>query len=477
MRGRLALLAALALAGCAAGPDYRRPGIELPAAWKPEAPWRQGVPADAADKGAWWLAFGDAQLDALERRALADSPALALAAARLAQARATVTATSAGLFPQVGLGASATRARISANRPLANYAAANFSTVQDDFRLGAYASYEADLSGRVARSVEGARAAAEQAAADEANTRLLLGAELASDWFSLCTLDVSLDALDRSIALQRHALDFVTARRDLGAASGVDVAQQQALLDNTLVQVDVQRRQRAQFEHAIATLVGAPAPSFALPARLQALEPPPIPLGVPAELLQRRPDVASAERAMAVANAQVGVAQAAFYPGVVLAPSIGEESRVLAALFDAPSLVWSLGVAATQPLFDGGRLRANVDFAQAGYAAAVATWRRTVLVAMQEVEDGIAGVAAMDRATAQARVAAASARRVLDMAQARYEGGASTYFDVITAQQSLLNAELQAAQLAGQRQLAATFLVKALGGGWQAGEGMSRPQS
>ena len=465
---RAAVLALLALAGCAAGPDYRRPAVDLPAAWKLDAPWREGAPADAADKGAWWQAFGDARLDALEQRALAGSPALAIAAARLAQARATVTATSAGLFPQVNLGSKDQRLRISANRPLANYGSANASTVQNDFTLNANASYEIDLSGRVARSVEGAKASAAQAAADAANTRLLLGAELASDWFSLRTLDVSLEVLDRSIALQQRALELVTARHDLGAASGVDVAQQQALLDNTRVQVDVQRRQRAQFEHAIATLVGAPAPAFSLPAATGRLEPPPIPLGVPSDLLQRRPDVASAERAMAAANAQIGIAKAAFYPSLFLSPTVGEESRMLDALFDAPSLVWSVGVSATQVLFDGGRISANVDFARAGYEASVASYRKTVLTAMQEVEDGITGVATMDRATAQAEVAAQSARKVFELAQARFEGGASGYVDVITAQQALLAAELQAAQLAGQRQLAATFLVKALGGGWRA---------
>jgi NodT family efflux transporter outer membrane factor (OMF) lipoprotein len=467
---RFALLAAaLCLAGCAVGPDYKRPAPELPVAWKLEAPWRTGAPADFTDKGAWWTAFGDAQLDALEAKAMADSPTLAIAAARLAQARATVTAQSAGLFPSLALTSRDQRFRISANRPLANYASPNFSTVQNDYTLGVGASYEVDLAGRVSRSIEGAKASAEQSAADLANTRLVVSAELASDWYSLVTLDASLDVLDRSIALQRKALGFVSQRHDLGAGTGLEVAQQQALLDNTLTQVDVQKRQRAQFEHAIATLIGTPAPSFSLPPVLRELQPPAIPLGVPSDLLQRRPDVASAERAMAAANAQIGGATAAFYPSVILQPTIGEESRILSALFDAPSLVWSIGVSATQTLFDAGRTRANVDFARAGHDASVATYRRTVLTAMQEVEDGITGVASLDRATAQAQVAVASAQRVLDMADARYQGGVATYLDVITAQQSLLAAQLQAAQLAGQRQLVATALVKALGGGWQAG--------
>ena len=464
---RLTLIASvLAVTGCAVGPDYKRPTPDLPVAWKLEAPWRTGTPSDGADKGAWWQAFGDAQLDALEQRASNDSPTLAIAAARLAQARATVTATSAGLFPTLSLTTRDARNRISANRPLSSYGSQNFSTVQNDFNLGFAASYEVDLAGRVSRSVEGVKASAEQSAADFANTRLVVSAELASDWFSLVTLDASLDVLDRSIALQRKALGFVNSRHDLGAGTGLEVAQQQALLDNTLTQVDVQKRQRAQFEHAIATLVGAPAPTFALSPVKRDLQPPAIPVGVPSDLLQRRPDVASAERAMAVANAQIGVATAAFYPSVILGPSIGEESRMLSTLFDAPSLVWSIGVSATQALFDAGRTRANVDFAKAGYDASVATYRRTVLTAMQEVEDGITGVASLDRATAQAQVAVASAQRVLDMSTARYEGGVATYLDVITAQQSLLTVQLQAAQLAGQRQLVATGLVKALGGGW-----------
>jgi outer membrane protein, multidrug efflux system len=460
------LAALLAFAGCAVGPDYRRPAADLPVAWTLEVPWRTGAPADDADKGAWWRAFGDPQLDALEERAARDSPTLAIAAARLAQARATVTATSAGLFPSLALTSRDQRLRISANRPLANYSSPNSSTVQNDFTLGFAASYEVDLAGRVSRSVEGAKASAGQSAADLANTRLVVGAELASDWFSLVTLDASLDVLQRSIALQRKALAFVNSRHELGAGTGLEVAQQQALLDNTLTQVDVQKRQRAQFEHAIATLVGAPAPTFSLPPVTRDLQPPAIPVGVPSDLLQRRPDIASAERAMAAANAQVGVATAAFYPSVILGPTLGEESRTLAALFDAPSLVWSIGVSATQTLFDAGRTRANVDFARAGYDASVASYRRTVLVAMQEVEDGITGVAALDRATTQANVAVASAQRVLDMSDARYEGGVATYLEVITAQQSLLAAQLQATQLAGQRQLAATGLVKALGGGW-----------
>jgi NodT family efflux transporter outer membrane factor (OMF) lipoprotein len=271
----------------------------------------------------------------------------------------------------------------------------------------------------------------------------------------------------RSIALQRRALEIVSARHELGATSGLEVAQQQALLDSTLSQVDLLRKLRSQFEHAIATLTGTPAPSFAIEVAVKELAPPAVPLGVPSDVLERRPDVASAERAMAAANAQIGVARAAFFPSVTLGPSIGVDSRTISALFDAPSLLWSIGVAATQTLFDGGRISANVNFAQAGHAATVANYRRVVLFAMQEVEDGITGLAALERASDLSRAAVASSQRVLDMATARYEGGASTYLDVITAQQSLLGSERQAAQVRGQQMLTAVLLVKALGGDWK----------
>ena len=458
----------LVLAGCTAGPNYRKPEpVALPVAWKIEPPFRESAPDDAAAKGPWWQRYQDPQLDSLETLALAESPTLAIAGARLVQARAQVAATSASLFPQIGLGARVQRLRTSADRPLSGYATPNFSVAQDDYALALNVNYEVDLSGRIRRSIEGARASAEQSASDLANTRLLLTADLATNYFNLRGLDAELDVLQRSIDLQRKALAFITQRHDLGATSGLEVAQQQALLDNTLTQVDVLRRQRDPFEHAIATLTGTPAPSYTLAPDLRTWVPPAIPLGVPSDVLERRPDVASAERAMAAANAQIGIARAAFYPSIMLAPSYGFDSRNVASVFNAPSVLWSLGVTAAQTLFDGGRIDANVDFARAGYDATVASYRRTVLTAMQEVEDGITGLAALDRASTQSRVAVASARRVFELASSRYEGGAATYLDVITAQQSLLGVERQTTQLESQRRVTSVFLIKALGGDWE----------
>ncbi|MES3000238.1 MAG: efflux transporter outer membrane subunit [Pseudomonadota bacterium] len=462
-----AAVAAAILAGCAAQPPYHRPSVEMPVAWKLEAPWKAAQPDDGAIRGAWWKRFGDAQLDALQDQAIVASPTLAAAAARLAQARASVDVSSAGLFPQLALSGRATRLKISENRPLTNYNSSNFSTVQNDAALSFNVAYEADLWGRVRSTVDAARATAEQSAADLQNVRLVLASDLAANYFNLRELDIELDVLRQSIALQRRALELATTRHDLGATSGLDVAQQQALLDSTLTQVDVLRRQRSQFENAIATLTGRPAPLFSLAPEASARTAPPVPLGVPSDILQRRPDVAAAERAMAAANAQIGVARAAYFPSITIGPTLGVDSRALSSLFDASSLLWSLGISIAQPLFDAGRTDANVAIAEAGYQITVANYRRTVLTAMQEVQDGISGSAALDRAVAQAALAEQSAQRVLQLATDRYEGGVATYLDVITAQQSLLNSQRQLAQLQGQRMLVAVLLVKALGGDWQ----------
>ena len=460
-------LVALLLAGCATGPDYQKPSLAMPAAWTTEAPWREGRPDDAAAKGRWWLRYGDPVLDALQDRALENSPTLSLASARLTQAQSTLEAALASRYPQLGLNLRGTRQRISANRPLTNYNASNFATVQNDALASLSVNYETDLFGRVESSIAVAAAAAQQSGADLENVRLLLGADLATAYFNLRSVDTELDVVARSVALQRRALDLASSRHDLGAVSGLDVAQQQALLDTTLTQVDLLKCQRAQFEHALGTLTGAGAPLFALAPRApDAALPqvPAVPVGVPSDLLERRPDVAAAERAVAAANAQVGIANAAFYPSITLGATLGTQSRALGTLFDAPSLLWSLGASLAQPLFDAGRIRANLAGAEAGYDATIANYRRVVLTAMQEVEDGITGMASLERAHAQAMRASDSAAKVLDLATARYEGGVASYLDLISAQQSLLNAQRQQAQLLGQRLLVSVFLVKALGG-------------
>jgi NodT family efflux transporter outer membrane factor (OMF) lipoprotein len=319
----------------------------------------------------------------------------------------------------------------------------------------------------VASAISGARASLEQSAADLENVRLLLTADLATAYFNLRQTDIELDVLARSIELQGRSLTYARTRYDLGAGSSLDVAQQQALLDTTLTQVDILRRQRALFEHALAALVGAPAPLFSIAPDAREMTPPAVPIGVPSDVLERRPDIAAAERAMAAANAQLGVANAAFYPSITLGTTLGQQSRNFDTLLNSPSMVWSLGVSLLQPLIDGGRIRANFDFAQAGYEITVANYRRVVLSAMQEAEDGIIGLAALERASIQSRASVESAKRVLTIVATRYEGGVANPLEVIVAQQALLNSERLAAQLVGQRLLASVFLVKALGGDWQ----------
>src|SRR6202167_4618424 len=308
----------LALSGCAVGPDYHKPAAEVPPAWQPEAPWHAAAPSDGALKGDWWLLFQDDALNPLMDRALAGNQDLRVAAARLDQAREQVTVARSDLFPWVGLSADAARGKTSANRPLSEYSEPNYSTVQNNFVLGPTVNYEVDLFGRVRREVEGARATAQQAEADFENTRLLLTAQLVTDYFALRELDAEIEVVRHSVELQRDALGFIASRHDLGFATGLDLAQQQALVDASATQLELLDNARAQFEHAIATLVGTPAPTFTLSATLSSGPLPAIPVGLPSDLLQRRPDVASAERSMAAANARIGVARAAYYPSIIL---------------------------------------------------------------------------------------------------------------------------------------------------------------
>ena len=467
-----AIAMSAALSACAVGPDYKRPEAPQAPAWQPAAPWQQADPSDAALKGRWWELFQDASLDPLVDQALAANQSLKVAAARLDQAHAQLSIARADLFPTVELGAAATRAKTSANRPLSSYTVPNQSTVQNDFKIGPQVSYEVDLFGRVRREVEGARASAEQAEADYENARLILLATLAGDYFSLREVDAEIEVVRHSLDLQRDALTFVQSRHELGFATGLDLAQQQSLLDSSATQLELLGVQRAQLEHAIATLVGTPAPLFKLAPATLTPPLPSLPVGLPADLLQRRPDVASAERAMAAANARIGVAKAAYFPNIQLlpgigAPGIGWEANALAGLFEAPSRLWSVGLSASETLFDAGRTRGEVRFARADYSAAVADYRQTVLSAMEEVENGITGLATLDRASAQALASVNSAQKAYDLASDRYKGGVDTYLDVITSQQTLLNNQRQAVQIQGQQFATAVYLIKALGGGWE----------
>ena len=327
-------------------------------------------------------------------------------------------------------------------------------------------SYEVDLAGRVSRVNEGAQAQTEQATADLENTRLVLMAELAADYINLRELDQEIAVIRQSIRLQEKALTYIQNRHDLGVASGLDLAQQKAVLDANRTQLELSTTQRSTYLHALATMTGTPAPGFEIAPVESVMQVPKLPVGLPSDVLQRRPDVASSERAMVVANANVGIAHAAYFPTVLLQSGGGWDSTQLATLFNAPSLLWSLGASMTQTLFDGGKTSAGVRVAEAGYVATVAAYRQSVLVAMQEVTNGMDAAVSLGRAGLRARASVQSATEVLDLANDRYNGGLAPYPDVISAQQALLTNQRQSTQITGQRLLNAVYLIKALGGGW-----------
>ncbi|MGF7188849.1 NodT family efflux transporter outer membrane factor (OMF) lipoprotein [Robbsia andropogonis] len=475
----------LALMGCTVGPNYHRPDTTTPAAWRatdvatsaPGAPsaapanqaardWLTAVPSHAPMRMDWWTAFNDAVLTDLEGRALAGNATLAAAVAHYDQARATLRGVGAQDMPEVDLGGGVSRARTSEDRPRTNYATPTHHTVQNDIKLGPTLNYELDLFGRIRRDVESAAAATEQSQADLANARLVLTTDLANNYFMLRELDAELDVIARSLALQRKALGFVQSEHELGAVSGLNLMQQQSQLDATAVQQTLLENQRAQYQNTIAALIGVPAPDFTIAPALITDVPFTIPLALPSELLQRRPDIASAERAMAAANAKIGVARAAFFPTLTLTPGIGWEATRFANLFSAPELMWTLGASVKQVLFDGGRRTASIDFANAGYRAAQANYRQTVLTAFQQVQNGVTGLATLGEAQQRAAQSVDDARRLLSLARDRYEGGLVAYLDVIAAQQSLLTSERTATQIRAQRWTTAVNLIKALGGGW-----------
>jgi outer membrane protein, multidrug efflux system len=294
----------------------------------------------------------------------------------------------------------------------------------------------------------------------------VLSAELAADYFTLRELDAEYQVVEQSVEYQRKALDLVQRRHEGGVASGLEVAQEATLLDSTVSQASLVQQSRAQYEHAIAVLVGQPASSFNVPvAPLKAI-PPPVPLGVPSDVLERRPDIASLEREIAYRNAQVGLARTAFYPHVTLSGAGGLQSTAITSLFNAPSLFWSLGADALEPIFQGGRNRANLAATRAAYQEAVANYRQSVLTAFQQVEDGISNLSTLSQALTTQAAAVEDARRALEIANNRYVGGVTSYLDVITAQTTLLNSERLQTQLLGQQMVSSVYLVKALGGGW-----------
>ena len=452
--------------GCAAGPKYQRASVGTPPTWSAEEPWRAAEPRDGIPKGIWWKLYQDPALDGLEQQALDANQSIQLALTRVEQARDLARVQVAGYFPSLSAGANAQRQRLSANRAAVGATAPTSAITQNIFQVPFQLSYEVDLFGRVRRNVEAANAQYQATAADLENVRLLITSDLAGDYFTLRELDAEIGDVQESISYDEKGLTLVNNRHAGGVASGLDVAQQETVLDAARAQLHLLQDQRATFEHAIATLIGTPAPTFHLaPAALNA-QIPAIPLGVPTDVLERRPDIATAERQMASQNALIGVAQSAFYPSIFLSGGGGLNSSDIAKLFGAPSTFWSFGVLAVEPILSGGRIHAQVDFSKAGYQGSVATYRNTVLTAFQQVEDGLSGLTTLADAASAQQKAVEDSQRYLNIANDRYVGGLVTYLDVITAQQTLLSNQRLATQIQGQRLVTSVFLVKALGGGW-----------
>jgi len=460
--------------GCAVGPKYTRPAVQPPVTYKEESPsqsqgtegWKTAQPADQLARGKWWELFNDPLLNNLEEQVNVSNQNVKAAEAQFRLARALVRENRAAYSPTVTTTPSVTWSHFSANRSIQSQRQFVVSPTFTDFQLPIDLSYEADLWGRIGRTVEASQASAQASAADLETIRLSLHADLAADYFQLRALDTEKQLLDETAGAYEKALELTTNRYQGGIASQADVSQAQTQLEATRAQAIDVGVQRAQLEHAVAVLTGVPPATFSIPTAVMSSSPPSIPAGLPSELLERRPDVASAERHVAAANAQIGLARAAYFPSLRLLASAGFESTQIANWFSWPSRVWSIGPTLAQTLFDGGKRRAVTDQAKAAYDASVADYRQIVLTAFQEVEDSLAAIRLLNAEAKQQEAAVKSATRLLDISMNQYKGGVATYLQVIISQAALLSNQRAAVDI-GQRQMIANVaLIKALGGGW-----------
>ena len=458
----------LCVAGCTVGPKYQRASAPVPAKWDVTEPWRESAPSDQIAKGEWWSAFQNDELSALAKEALDANQTIKVAIARLEQARSAAALEIATEFPTLSTAPSAERQRLSGNRPSSGNVRITGAVSQSNFTLPFVTSYEADLFGQRRRSIEASRASYQASAADLENVRLLITSELAGDYFTLRQLDSELNILNRTVETLQKGLQLVESRHAGGLASGLDVAQEETLLNTTKTQAVLLQQERKQVEDAIAVLLGKPAPDFHLAPKELSAEPPALDAGLPSDLLERRPDIAEAERQMVVANAQVGIARSAYFPSLNLFANGGWQAVDVAKLLNVQSTIWAVGANAAEAIFTGGSRRAQTQFAKAGYDASVASYRDTVLNAFREVQDDVTGLLVLDQAFHSQEKAVDSARRTVDIATSRYVGGLVSYLDVVNAQQTLLNNEQELAVIRGQRLVTSVLLVKALGGGWDA---------
>lgn len=454
------------LGGCTVGPNYVRPAAPATAAFKEAGDWKPAQPNDAVSRGKWWEIFGDARLNALAAEVDVSNETVRIAQARLRQAEAVVEQSRAGLWPTLAVSATATRSR----SPNVAGASGNSPVPVNVYNLPLTASWAPDLWGSVRRAIEGNVANAQASAATLANVRLLAQSQLAIAYFQLRVLDTRRHLLDTSVAAYQRSLDLTRNRYNAGVAARVDVVQAETQLKSTRAQsIDV-GVQRAQLEHAIAILVGKPPAELSIAAEPLQIAIPQIPAGMPSQLLERRPDIAAAERQMAAANAQIGVAKAAFFPALTLSASTGFRSNSFADWLTIPSRFWSVGPALAETLFDGGLRRAVSKQAQAAYDVNVSIYRQTVLGAFKEVEDNLAALRILEEEARAQDDAVLASRQSTELTINQYKAGTVSYLNVVTVQATLLGNEASAVNVLGQRLVAAVALVQALGGGWNAAE-------
>jgi NodT family efflux transporter outer membrane factor (OMF) lipoprotein len=469
----LFLAAPLLLASCTVGPTYVRPDAPLTSAYKEPPPeahenagvWKPAHPSDDRLRADWWELFGDEELNALEQQVVLANQDLRAAEARFREVRALIGYARAAEFPTIGVGSEIRSLRDSPNQP---YFPLPNSRATGDFALPVDLSYEIDLWGRIRRSVVAAGQEAQATAADLETVKLSLHAELAIDYFELRSADAQQRLLEDTVNAYSDSLQLARNRLDGGVSPESDVAQAKTQLDTARVQATDIAVRRAQYEHAIAVLIGKPPASFGLAAAPLDSQPPVVPIGIPSELLERRPDIAAAERRAGEANEQIGIAIAAYYPSLSLSGVAGFESSSSATWFDWPSRLWAVGLSLAETVYDGGRRRAKTEAARAQYDAAIADYRQATLTAFQQVEDNLAALSILEREARQQDEAVDSAKNNLRLFTDRYVGGRDNYLQVISAQTAYLDNERNQVEIRRRRMDAAVLLVKALGGGWTA---------
>ena len=469
----LLVAAVLQFSGCVVGPKYHPPAIQTPSTYKEVGAWKPARPNDENLGGAWWMVFQDPQLDALELQVNVSNQNLKASEAQFQQARALLRYYRADYYPTVTAGPSATRTRVSANSPAsARLAGATYNDLVLPFNF----SYQADVWGRVRRTVESYREQAQASAADLATVNLSLHADLAIDYFQARSLDAEEQLLNSTVKQYEQALELNQSRFQGGVASEVDVEQAKTQLQTTRAAAIDVGVLRAQYEHAVAILIGKPPAEFSLPPLPLTAPPPHIPVSVPSELLERRPDIAAAERRVAAANAQIGVAKSAYYPLINLGAAGGFESSSITTLINGPSGLWSLGLSAMGTVFDVGRRRALNDQARAAYDDQVAAYRENVLTGFQQVEDNLAAVRILETEAKVQDEAVVAAQNSLNLSITRYKGGVTSYLEVITAQSAALADEVTAVNILGRRMANTVLLIQALGGGWDRSRLPPRPE-